>query len=205
MSRPGNRPRRPILFAAVTAEEKGLLGAQFLSRHPVTGDGRIDRRGQSRHADPDLRFPGRDRVRRRAFDDGADRRAGGGADGRRASRPTRCPRRGCSPAPTITASSSRACPSVFLMTGFANGGERAVPRLPRHPLPQRRATICPGLQLAGRRQVRPAELSDRARDRRRRRGAALVPRAASSAMRSAATSRERRGPRRPRGARLRCA
>jgi Zn-dependent M28 family amino/carboxypeptidase len=40
MSEPGNRPRRPVVFAAVTAEEKGLLGAEFLAAHPVT-DGRI--------------------------------------------------------------------------------------------------------------------------------------------------------------------
>lgn len=31
----GDRPRRSILFAAVTAEEDGLLGAQYLARHPV--------------------------------------------------------------------------------------------------------------------------------------------------------------------------
>jgi hypothetical protein len=41
MSQPGNRPRRPILFAAVTAEEKGLLGAQYLARNPVVGAGRV--------------------------------------------------------------------------------------------------------------------------------------------------------------------
>lgn len=40
MSRPGHRPRRPILFAAVNAEELGLLGAEFLARHPVV-NGRI--------------------------------------------------------------------------------------------------------------------------------------------------------------------
>ena len=40
MSLPGNRPRRPVLFAAVTAEEKGLLGAEYLARHPAT-PGRI--------------------------------------------------------------------------------------------------------------------------------------------------------------------
>jgi hypothetical protein len=40
MSRPGNRPRRPILFAAVTAEEVGLLGAEYLARNPVDA-GRI--------------------------------------------------------------------------------------------------------------------------------------------------------------------
>ncbi len=37
---PANRPRRPILLAAVTAEEKGLLGASFLATNPVV-DGRI--------------------------------------------------------------------------------------------------------------------------------------------------------------------
>lgn len=40
MSEPGNRPRRPVLIAAVTAEEKGLLGAEFLARNPVV-NGRI--------------------------------------------------------------------------------------------------------------------------------------------------------------------
>ena len=36
-----NRPRRPVLFAAVTGEEKGLMGADYLSRFPVTGNGRV--------------------------------------------------------------------------------------------------------------------------------------------------------------------
>lgn len=40
MTRDGTRPRRPILFAAVTGEEKGELGSEFLAHHPVT-DGRI--------------------------------------------------------------------------------------------------------------------------------------------------------------------
>jgi hypothetical protein len=30
-------PRRPIVFAALTAEEQGLLGAEFLARHPPAG------------------------------------------------------------------------------------------------------------------------------------------------------------------------
>jgi hypothetical protein len=37
----GTRPKRSILFAAVTAEEDGLLGSQFLAKHPVVGDGRV--------------------------------------------------------------------------------------------------------------------------------------------------------------------
>lgn len=40
MSQAGNRSRRPVLFAAVTAEEKGLLGAEYLARNPVV-DGRV--------------------------------------------------------------------------------------------------------------------------------------------------------------------
>ena len=53
MVRSGQRPRRPVLFAAVTAEEVGLLGSQYLARNPVRR--RSDRLGgQSRHADPDL-------------------------------------------------------------------------------------------------------------------------------------------------------
>jgi Zn-dependent M28 family amino/carboxypeptidase len=38
----GAAPKRSILFAAVTAEEKGLLGAQYLARHPVVpADGKV--------------------------------------------------------------------------------------------------------------------------------------------------------------------
>jgi hypothetical protein len=35
----GRPPRRSILFAAVTAEEEGLLGSQFLAKHPVLPEG----------------------------------------------------------------------------------------------------------------------------------------------------------------------
>jgi Zn-dependent M28 family amino/carboxypeptidase len=36
-----NKPRRSILFAAVTAEEKGLLGSEYLAKNPVVGKGKI--------------------------------------------------------------------------------------------------------------------------------------------------------------------
>jgi len=35
----GTRPKRSILFAAVTAEEDGLLGSQYLAKHPVLPEG----------------------------------------------------------------------------------------------------------------------------------------------------------------------
>ncbi len=33
----GERPRRSIIFAAVTAEEKGLVGSDYLAQHPLPG------------------------------------------------------------------------------------------------------------------------------------------------------------------------
>ena len=41
LSKDGKRPRRPILFAAVTNEEGGLLGSEYLARNPVTGKGKV--------------------------------------------------------------------------------------------------------------------------------------------------------------------
>ena len=35
------RPRRSILFAAVTAEEQGLLGSEYLGKHPPIPAGRL--------------------------------------------------------------------------------------------------------------------------------------------------------------------
>jgi Zn-dependent M28 family amino/carboxypeptidase len=40
MAKAPNRPKRSILFAAVTAEEDGLLGSEYLAKHPVV-DGKI--------------------------------------------------------------------------------------------------------------------------------------------------------------------
>jgi hypothetical protein len=37
----GKRPKRSLLFAAVTAEEDGLLGSDYLARNPVTGAGKV--------------------------------------------------------------------------------------------------------------------------------------------------------------------
>lgn len=37
----GARPKRPILLAAVTAEEDGLLGAEYLAKHSLPGGGKV--------------------------------------------------------------------------------------------------------------------------------------------------------------------
>ncbi|MFZ5616792.1 MAG: M28 family metallopeptidase [Pseudomonadota bacterium] len=40
-ARAGTRPRRTIAFAAVTAEEKGLIGSDYLARNPAFGGKRV--------------------------------------------------------------------------------------------------------------------------------------------------------------------
>jgi hypothetical protein len=37
----GTVPKRSIIFAAVTGEEEGLLGSEYLSKHPVVGPGEV--------------------------------------------------------------------------------------------------------------------------------------------------------------------
>jgi hypothetical protein len=121
MSRPGNRPRRPILFAAVTAEEKGLLGAQFLSRHPVTGNGRVI---SVVNLDmPLLTYDFQDVT---AF--GAEHSTMGPLVARAAARmgvalsPDPLPEEGLFTRSDHYRFVQRGVPSVFLITGFANGG-----------------------------------------------------------------------------------
>ncbi|HMG47444.1 MAG TPA: M28 family metallopeptidase [Allosphingosinicella sp.] len=121
MSRPGHRSRRPILFAAVTAEEKGLLGAQFLSRHPVTGDGRIV-------AAVNLDMP----VLTYDFQDvtafGAEHSTMGPIVARAAARmgvgvsPDPLPEEGLFTRSDHYRFVQQGVPAVFLMTGFENGG-----------------------------------------------------------------------------------
>ena len=37
----GKRPKRSIMFAALTGEEQGLLGAEYLAQHPVVAGGKV--------------------------------------------------------------------------------------------------------------------------------------------------------------------
>ena len=195
MTRPGNRPRRPILFAAVTGEEKGELGSQYLARHPVVGNGHVI--GVVNLDMPVLTYDFQDVI---AF--GAEHSTMGavvaarrGADGRRAL--ARSAAAG-GPVHPLRPLQVRAAghPGVFLMTGFANGGREQFTDFLAHHYHSPSDDLQPADQLAGGRPLRPAELSDRARDRRRggRRRAGI--RAASSATPSAATSRGRRSLRR---------
>ena len=120
MTEGGARPKRSILFAAVTAEEDGLLGAQYLARNPVekvVGVVNLDM--------PVLLYDFTDVI---AF--GAEHstlgpivaRAGGRMGVRLT--PDPLPQEGLFTRSDHYRFVQAGIPSVFLMTGFANGGEK---------------------------------------------------------------------------------
>lgn len=118
------RPRRSIMFLTVTGEEKGLLGAEYFARNPtvplskIVGDVDIDM--------PVLTYDFTDVV---AF--GADRSGIGPAVRRAAGRvglrlsDDPMPEEGLFTRSDHYRFVEVGVPAVFLMTGFANGGEVA--------------------------------------------------------------------------------
>jgi hypothetical protein len=115
-----DRPKRSILFAAVTAEEDGLLGSQYLARHPIAG-GRV---AAVVNLDmPVLLYDFKDVI---AF--GAEHstmgeavaRAGKGMGVALSGDPL--PQEGLFTRSDHYRFVEEGVPSVFLMTGFANGG-----------------------------------------------------------------------------------
>jgi Zn-dependent M28 family amino/carboxypeptidase len=118
------RPRRSIMFLTVTGEEKGLLGAEYFARNPtvplknIAGDVDIDM--------PVLTYDFTDVV---AF--GADRSGIGPAVRRAAKRvglklsADPMPEEGLFTRSDHYRFVEVGVPAVFLMTGFANGGEKA--------------------------------------------------------------------------------
>lgn len=118
---PANRPRRPILLAAVTAEEKGLLGASFLANNPV-GNGRVV--GVVNLDMPILLYDFQDVI---AFgSEHSDmgpmvRRAAEAMNVQLSADPL--PEEGLFTRSDHYPFVQAGVPSVFLMTGFQNGGE----------------------------------------------------------------------------------
>jgi Zn-dependent M28 family amino/carboxypeptidase len=118
----GTRPKRSILFAAVTAEEDGLLGAEYLAKHPVVGAGRVV--GVVNLDMPVLLYDFSDVI---AF--GANhstlgpmvQRAAAQAGVALAADPL--PHEGLFTRSDHYKFVREGVPSVFLMTGFGNGGE----------------------------------------------------------------------------------
>jgi hypothetical protein len=120
MTEGGKRPRRPILFAAVTAEEDGLLGAQYLAKHPLPG---VKVVGVVNLDMPVLTYDFRDVI---AF--GAEHSTMGPAVASAASRmsvaltPDPLPAEGLFTRSDHYRFVQEGVPSVFLMTGFAGEG-----------------------------------------------------------------------------------
>lgn len=117
------RPRRSVLVLAVTAEEKGLIGSEYFARNPTVPRERIV-------ADVDLDMP----ILKYDFTDvvafGADRSTLGEAVRRAAGRmnvklsPDPMPEEGLFTRSDHYRFVESGVPAVFLMTGFANGGEK---------------------------------------------------------------------------------
>ncbi len=109
LARAGPRPQRTLLFAAWTAEERGLLGSEYYAANPLYPAATDGREPDARHA-----AIGRPVARRDPDRPGAERPRGparrGTPPGRAAaSPPTRSPSAASSTAPTISRSPSAAC------------------------------------------------------------------------------------------------
>ncbi|AQR74056.1 M20/M25/M40 family metallo-hydrolase [Sphingomonas sp. LM7] len=119
-----NRPRRSILFVALTAEEDGLLGSSYLAQHPVTGTGRVV-------ADVNLDMP----ILLYDFQDviafGGEHSTMGEIVARAGARMGVTVSPDPMPEEQFFVRSDHfnfvkaGVPSIFLMTGFKNGGETA--------------------------------------------------------------------------------
>jgi hypothetical protein len=116
------RPKRSVLFLAVTAEEKGLVGAEYYTRNPTVAR-------ENLIANVNLDMP----ILTYAFSDviafGADRSGIGASVKRAAARmgvglsPDPMPEEGLFTRSDHFRFVEVGVPSVFLMTGFAEGGE----------------------------------------------------------------------------------
>jgi peptidase M28-like protein/PA domain-containing protein len=117
-------PKRSVLFLIDTAEEKGLIGAEYFARNPTVPPGSIV-------ADVDLDMP----ILTYDFTDvtafGADRSSIGPSVKRAAARmhvelsPDPMPDEGIFTRSDHYRFVEQGVPAVFLATGFANGGEAA--------------------------------------------------------------------------------
>ena len=120
----GKRPRRSILFVALTGEEKGLFGSEYLAKYPALAGRRLV---ANVNLDmPILTYDFTDVV---AF--GAEHSTLGEAVGRAASQmgvklsPDPVPEQNLFVRSDHYSFVKEGVPSVFLVTGFANGGEQA--------------------------------------------------------------------------------
>jgi Peptidase family M28 len=122
-SQGGEKPKRTVLFAAVTAEEDGLLGSDYLARHPLPGGGKV-----VSVVNLDMPVLLYDFTDVTAF--GAEHstmgplvEAAAGKYGVKLS-PDPMPEENLFTRSDHYSFVKQGVPSVFLVTGFANGGEK---------------------------------------------------------------------------------
>ncbi len=126
LAQDGKRPRRPVLFAALTGEEKGLLGADYLARNPVVAGSGGKVIGVVNFDMPILTYRFTDVI---AF--GAENStlgplvAGAAAQAGIELSPDPLPEEGLFTRSDHYRFVQQGVPSVFLMTGFAGPGEAA--------------------------------------------------------------------------------
>ncbi len=119
----GPRPRRPVLFVAVTAEERGLLGSDYLARHPVIKGGKVV--AVVNLDMPVLLYDFQDVI---AF--GAEHSTMGPIVERAGAKmgitlsPDPMPAEGLFTRSDHYSFVKQGVPAIFLMTGFKNGGEK---------------------------------------------------------------------------------
>ena len=119
----GPAPKRSILFAAVTAEESGLLGSQYLAKHPVLAGKRVV--AVVNLDAPMLLYDFTDVI---AF--GEEHSTLGPIIARATARagikssPDPLPEQGLFTRSDHYSFVKEGVPGVFLVTGFANGGEK---------------------------------------------------------------------------------
>lgn len=119
----GTRPKRTILFAAVTAEEDGLLGSEYLAKHALPGGGKVV--GVVNLDMPVLLYDFSDVI---AF--GANHSTLGPAVQRAVAQAgvalaaDPLPQEGLFTRSDHYKFVREGVPSVFLMTGFGNGGDK---------------------------------------------------------------------------------
>ena len=120
----GTRPRRSILFVALGGEEEGLIGSDYLARHPVIGNGKVV-------ADVNLDMP----ILLYDFQDvvafGAEHSTLGPIVADAAAKigvslsPDPMPSENLFLRSDHYSFVKAGIPSIFLVTGFKNGGEKA--------------------------------------------------------------------------------
>ncbi len=131
-----DKPRRSMIFLATTAEENGLLGADYFAHNPTVPHRADRRQRRPRHAVAALSIHGRHRVWRRIIRPLGGRWRQAVAPMAISLSPDPMPEQGVFTRSDHYQLVRQGVPAVFLATGMANGGGQVLGRIPRGRLSQ---------------------------------------------------------------------